>query len=101
MIVMLTGALNQKQGKGATTMTGQIDMFEPPKKLTQTDRILRHLKDHKTITSKVAMDEYGIYRLASRISDLKKAGYEITSKTITAKNRYHENTHFSEYSLVQ
>lgn len=68
-------------------------------KLTQCERILRHFADYGTITSAVAMNEYGIYRLASRINDLKKQGYNIVSTTKTAKNRYDEPTHFSEYSL--
>jgi len=67
--------------------------------MTQCDRILRHLNDHKTITSKEAMNEYGIMRLASRISDLKKAGYDIGSRMISGKNRYNEPTSYSEYYM--
>jgi hypothetical protein len=77
----------------------QLNMFEPLKKLTQSERILRHLKDHKTITSLEAMKEYGIMRLASRISDLRREGHDIGSRTVTGKNRYRENTHFSEYYM--
>jgi len=69
-------------------------------KLTQSQRIIRHLQDYKTITPKEALEEYGIYRLASRISDLKKEGYEFTSKRVAGKNRYGEKTHFAEYSLA-
>jgi len=61
---------------------------------------MRHLNDHKTITSKEAMNEYGIMRLASRISDLKRDGHDIGSRMVTAKNRYNEDTHFSEYFLI-
>jgi hypothetical protein len=46
------------------------------------------------------MEEYGIYRLASRISDLKGQGYNIISETKTSKNRYGETTHFSVYRLA-
>jgi len=80
-------------------MTGQIDMFDG--KMTQEKRILRHMKDFGTITSREAMFDYGIMRLASRISDLRRKGYSINSKMVTAKNRYNEDTYFSEYSLVQ
>jgi len=85
--------------KGRITMIGQMEITE--KKQTQCDKVLRHLRDYKTLTSKEAMEEYGIYQLVSRISDLKKAGHNITSRTVTAKNRYQEDTHFSEYSLIQ
>lgn len=39
--------------------------------MTQCERILRHLEDYGSITSAEAITEYSIYRLASRISDLK------------------------------
>lgn len=43
-------------------------------KTTQCDRVLRHLSDYGSITSLEAISEYGILRLASRISDLKIGG---------------------------
>lgn len=69
-------------------------------KLTQCDRILRHLNDHGSITSLEAMSEYGIMRLASRITDLKGMGYPILSERITGKNRYNETTSYSIYRLA-
>lgn len=66
---------------------------------TQCDRILRHLEDYGSITSLEAMAEYGIMRLASRITDLKDKGYPITKETVTGKNRYGEATHFAKYRL--
>lgn len=68
---------------------------------TQCDRIIRHLKDYGSITSLEAMQEYGIMRLASRITDLKSRGYQITSSTKSSKNRYGETTHYSEYRLKE
>lgn len=67
--------------------------------MTQCERILRHLEDYGSITSLEAMTEYGIMRLASRISDLKKLGYPIIGDTETGKNRYGEETRFSRYRL--
>lgn len=69
-------------------------------KQTQCERIIRHLNDFGTITSREAMLEYGIYRLASRISDLKKQGYHFDVKFESAKNRYGERTHFAVYRLT-
>lgn len=69
--------------------------------MTQCERILRHLADYGSITSLEAMKEYGIMRLASRISDLKNMGYKITSTTETSKNRYGETTHYSKYMLAE
>lgn len=70
-------------------------------KLTQCERIIRHLRDYGTITSREAMIEYGIMRLASRINDLKRKGYLISSEVQTGKNRYGETTWFSVYRLVE
>ena len=70
-------------------------------KLTQCDRILRHLNDHGSITSLEAMSEYGIMRLASRITDLKGMGYPILSERVTGKNRYNETTSYSIYRLAK
>ena len=68
-------------------------------KTTQCEKILRHLKDHGSITSIEAITEYGILRLASRINDLRTQGVAIVSETATGKNRYGETTHFSVYRL--
>lgn len=67
--------------------------------MNQCERIVRHLSDYGSITSAEAMSEYGIYRLASRIHDLRKAGFEITSETVAAKNRYGEPTRFTKYTI--
>lgn len=45
--------------------------------MTQNERIMRHLTDYGSITSMEAMTEYGIMRLASRISELRTAGVPI------------------------
>lgn len=69
-------------------------------KITQCDRILRHLNDYGSITSLEAMQEYGILRLASRINDLKNRGHKIISITEKSKNRYGEPTYYSVYMLA-
>lgn len=45
------------------------------------------------------MQEYGIMRLASRISDLKQMGVPIEKEMVSGKNRYGELTSFARYSL--
>ena len=69
--------------------------------MTQCERIIRHLNDYGSITSREAMLEYGIYRLASRISDLKKQGYRFDVSFESMKNRYDEMTHFAVYRLAE
>lgn len=68
--------------------------------MTQCERIIRHLNDFGRITSREAMMEYGIYRLASRISDLKKQGYIFDVTFESGKNRYGETTSYAVYRLT-
>lgn len=69
------------------------------KKPTQCERIIRYLQVYGTITSAEAMNELGVYRLASRISELKRDGYAISKKMVAKKNRWDETVHFAEYTL--
>ena len=70
------------------------------KKMTQKDRVVRHLKDKGSITSLEAMKEYGIMRLTSRVCELKNEGFLIRSEFVSSKNRYNEPVSFSKYSLM-
>lgn len=67
--------------------------------MTQCEKILRHMEDYGSITSLEAVKEYGIMRLASRISDLKRLGVPISKTTERGKNRYGEATSYARYSL--
>ena len=69
--------------------------------MTQCDRIMRHLREVGPITGAEAMREYGIQRLASRISDLRHDGVEIHSKMKSGRNRYGEPTSYKEYFLEE
>lgn len=68
-------------------------------KATQADRVLQYIEDFGSITQLDALNDLGVMRLASRISDLKKQGYPITSKIEAVKNRYGENCYIKRYSL--
>lgn len=57
------------------------------------------METHGSITQYEALNELGCMRLASRISDLKKDGYVIESKTVGVKNRYDETCYVKQYSL--
>lgn len=68
--------------------------------MTQTEKIFNHLQAFGTITAGEALTEYGIMRLASRISDLKKSGVPVRKRMVKAKNRFGESVSFAEYSLM-
>ena len=69
--------------------------------MTQTEKIMLHLQVNGTITAGEALSEYGIMRLASRISDLKKSGVPIRKRMVKAKNRFDEPVAYAEYSLEE
>lgn len=69
-------------------------------KLTQCERVLRHLEDYGSIDPMEAIQEYGCMRLASRIADLKGMGYDIVSERTKGKNRYGEQTSYCTYRLA-
>lgn len=68
---------------------------------TQCERVLKYMRDFGSITPLEAMADLGVMRLAARISDLRRAGYEISRKNETAKNRYGRAVHFARYRLEE
>lgn len=68
-------------------------------KPTQKQRVLEYIEEYGSITQLEASKELGVMRLASRISDLKRDGYPIISKTEAVKNRFEENCHIKRYYL--
>lgn len=69
--------------------------------LTQEQKILKYLSNHKAITTMDAFWRFGITRLASRISDLKDKGYMFTSKYIKVNCKDGTVTQVKAYSLVK
>ncbi|MGN0967146.1 MAG: helix-turn-helix domain-containing protein [Candidatus Coprovivens sp.] len=71
-------------------------------KMTQKDRILRHLRDYGHITSWESFVEYGITRLSAIIYNLKHLdGFEFDEEWQTRTNRYGEKTSFKKYILKE
>lgn len=69
--------------------------------MTQTERILNHLRECGSITPLDALKEYGCMRLGARIYDLKRAGYQIESRIESRKNRNGERVTYARYSLKE
>ena len=69
-------------------------------KQTQSERVLSYIEEFGSITQLEALQDLGVMRLASRISDLRKNGHNITSKTEPVKNRWGETCHIKRYRLV-
>ena len=69
------------------------------RKRTQADRVIRYMMEFGSISQLEALNDLGVMRLASRISDLKKRGYPIASTMETVKNRYGDKCYIKRYSL--
>lgn len=67
--------------------------------MKQTDRILKYIAEHGSITQREALTELGIMRLASRIHDLRDYGYAVERKMETGRNRYDEPTVYARYYI--
>ncbi len=67
-------------------------------KMTQCEKIVGWMKETGGITARDAM-YLGCMRLASRIHDLKKMGYGISSEMIKVTNRDGSETYVSCYRL--
>lgn len=67
--------------------------------MTQIERIEQYMRDFGGITQLEALSDLGVMRLASRISDMRRNGIRITSKTIQVRNRYGEICHIKRYEL--
>lgn len=68
--------------------------------MTQNQKILRYMKQYGSITPLEALQEFGCMRLAARISDLRRMGIGIKSRTTASVNQYGEIVHFAKYTLV-
>ena len=71
------------------------------KQPTHCEQIVEYMEQFGSINPLQALQDIGCFRLASRISDLKKMGYPIISKRVNYKNRLGEDKHFNEYRLME
>ena len=69
-------------------------------KVKQADRVLAYMEEFGSITQYQALQDLGVMRLASRISDLKKQGFPIVSEVVAVKNRFGEDCYIKQYSLA-
>lgn len=76
--------------------------METNERPTQSKRLLDYMKKHKYITQMEALNNLGIWRLASRISELQhKQGIAVESDFITVTNRYGEKCQVKRYWLAE
>jgi len=68
--------------------------------MKQTERVLRHMQQVGPITAMDAVREYGIMRLAARIYDLRRQGYQIVSDDDSGANREGKSANWTSYRLA-
>ena len=66
--------------------------------MTQKQKIIDYIEKYGSITQLEAFVDLGIFRLPSRMNELKDMGYTFKREIIKAKNRDGEPTHFAKYS---
>lgn len=90
-----------KNFAGGTKMENKHDFFdylENNSKPTQCSRIIDYLNEFGSITQLEALEDLGIMRLASRISEINKSKeYKIIRKDVSAKNRWGEPVTYGRY----
>ena len=70
-------------------------------KLTQREKIVEYMKSNNGITSLEAVENLRILRLASRIHELVKLGYDIDKETIRKRKDDGSSIHYTKYTLLE
>lgn len=68
-------------------------------KETQHDRIINYLKAFGSITPMEAFMDLGITKLATRVSEMRRLGFEFDQEMEESTNRYGEIVRYMRYSL--
>ena len=66
---------------------------------SQSQRLLEHLKKGNRVTPIEALREFGIFRLAARINDLRERGHTIESELVPVKDRLGAIKRVAEYRI--
>ena len=70
-------------------------------KPTQNERILTYIAEFGGITQLEALRDLGVMRLASRISDLRRRGYDIVAVPEAVINRFGDPVYIKRYSFKE
>lgn len=69
--------------------------------MNQREMILRFMTEYGSITPVDAMREFGCMRLASRISEIRKDGYDVRKVLEKNVNRFGDTVRYARYSFVE
>ena len=69
--------------------------------MTQHKLITAHIDTFGSITPMEAFSEYGITKLATRVSELRRQGEPIVGEMVTGTNRFGGQIRFMKYRRAQ
>ena len=69
--------------------------------MTQREAILQYIKDYGSITPMQAFSDLGITKLATRISEMRKDGWDFKIETVSVKGRYGKIVTYAKYSFPE
>lgn len=69
--------------------------------MTQREAILQYIEDFGSITPMQAFADLGITKLATRISEMRKVGYDFKIEMVRSVNRYGKAVGYARYSFVE
>jgi len=64
--------------------------------MNQTEAILGHLKAGNRLTPMDALNLFGVFRLAARISDIRQEGHNVIAENVTRNGKT-----FAEYRMAE
>lgn len=67
--------------------------------MKQSERIVKYIERYGSITPMEAFADLGITKLATRVSEMRKDGWEFDQELVKTKNRFGENVHYMKYSF--
>ena len=68
--------------------------------MTQCEKVVKYIKDNGSITQREALS-LGIYRLASRISEMRSGGMKIKTEDIKVRNLDGSFSWIARYSFLE
>ena len=68
---------------------------------SQNKRLLDYLKQGKRVDPLIAWSELGIYRLGSRIFDLRDSGHLVDDEWVKVPNRFGEEIRVKSYFIKE
>lgn len=68
---------------------------------SQCTQIVEYIKQHGSITQDDATVEIGCKRLAARVKDLRRKGFQIITNMETGLNRYQKPVRYARYTIEE